>query len=165
MKVSTYILGVAIAATLVVACSSSTTPATTYAIAGVCGPLKVVQNTAAATPTLNVDGGCALGPAGNFVLETQVPFQPGASGSITVDAGAAFIQGTDVLSSNFAGQANVHTSGTTANVDLSGTFTYSGGTGKFSDATGSASADGGIVVDSTTLSITGSLNLTGSVTY
>jgi hypothetical protein len=124
MRVLKYILAVGAVAAWVAACSTSSTPAkTTSAISGVCGPLKVVQNTTATTPTLNVDGGCALGQAGDFVIETQVPFTVGADGGIPVNVAASFVQGTDVLDSNFAGVANVHTSGANANVDLSGTFT------------------------------------------
>jgi hypothetical protein len=169
MKTTGVVLGLALAAALAVACSSSSSGPTVFAVSGECGPLPVTI----ATP-LQLHGPCNLGPPGEFGLDAGLQIIIGQScGPTPVGINADWIQGGSVIHSSFTGGAQlpcVPDGGTatdlTQTIPFSGTFIYLGGTGAFSDATGSATADGGVIPD---FAAGGSLNasflLSGSLTY
>jgi hypothetical protein len=168
MKTNGMVLGLALAAALAVACSSSSGP-TTFAISGECGPLPV-----SISATLSLHGPCNLGPPGEFSLDAGLQINIGeACGPTPVGITADWFQNGSAIYSSFTGGAQlpcVPDGGTatdlTQPIPFSGTFTYSGGTGAFADATGTAIADGGVIPD---FSAGGSLNanflLSGSLTY
>src|SRR5450755_510474 len=168
MKTTGMVLGLAPAAALAVACSSTSGP-TTFAINGECGPLPVNISS-----TLTLHGPCNLGLPGEFTLDAGLQIDIGqACGPTAVGITADWIQNGSAIHSTFVGGAQlpcVRDGGTatdlTQTIPFSGTFTYVGGTGIFSDATGSATADGGVVPD---FAAGGSLNadflLSGSLTY
>lgn len=140
------------AAAAVAACSSSST----YGINGTCGPLTIGNS----GTLITVAGPCALGGAGNFTLAAALDVTLGTTGSVPVSADAGFAQGGNVLFSKFSGTAVVPTV-LTDPIPIEGIFTFQGGTGGYSDATGSATADGGVNF------VAGQANLllNGSVTY
>jgi hypothetical protein len=169
MKTTHVVLGLAAALAVAVACSSSPSGPVQYTIAGACGPLPVVI----ANP-LSLTGPCNLGTAGAFTLDAGLAITIGAScGHTNVGMTADWEQGGSAMHSTFTGGANlpcVMDGGTatdlTQPIPISGTFTYSGGTGGFSDATGSAFADGGVVANlAAGGSLSASFSLAGSVTY
>ncbi|HXX32340.1 MAG TPA: hypothetical protein VEJ89_16685 [Myxococcaceae bacterium] len=144
-----------VAAAVAGACSSSTT---TYAVNGTCGPLAIGSSGVLFT----IAGPCDLGQAGNFAIAATVDVTLGASGAVPVSIDAGFVQNGYVLYSKFSGTADVPDSGLlTTPIGISGTFTFQGGTGQFSDATGTAAADGGVNLGTTSANLT----LVGSVTY
>jgi len=150
-----YVLGlVGCAAVLAAACSSKTT----YTVNGLCGPL-VVASDPVNPALLDISGPCQLGPAGDFSIGAAIGFNAGAVGGVPVAADAGFIQGGAVLFSTFNGTANIASPPTSASID--GTFTFNGGTSQFSDATGSAVADGGIDL----ITFKANLFLNGTVSY
>ena len=153
MKRRTILVLVGTAAVAVAACSSSST----YGINGLCGPLTIGSS----GTLITVAGPCALGGAGNFTLAAALDVTLGATGAVPVVADAGFVQGGNILFSRFSGTANVPTNPLTTPVTIGGTFTFQGGTGGYSDATGSATADGGVNLGAGEAN----LLLNGSVTY
>jgi len=154
MKRRTILVLVGAAAVAVAACSSSTS---TYGINGLCGPLAIGSS----GTLITVAGPCALGGAGNFTLAAALDVTLGATGAVPVVADAGFVQGGNVLFSRFNGSADVPTNPLTTPITIAGTFTFQGGTGGYSDATGSATADGGVNLGAGQAN----LLLNGSVTY
>jgi hypothetical protein len=165
MRKTHVVLGLALAGVLAVACSSSSGP-TTFTIAGSCGPLPVTPSN-----PLTLTGPCTLGAAGDFTLDAGLAIQIGqACGPTAVGITADWIQGTSAIHSSFTGGANLPClpdAGTdiTQPIPISGTFTYAGGTGGFSDATGTALADGGVTANVAQGTLTAQFSLTGSLTY
>jgi hypothetical protein len=163
MTKTRLVLGLALAGVLFVACSSSTAPVTAT-IAGSCGPLPV--NIAR---VLTLSGPCDLGSLGEFTLDAGLSIDLGqACGNTAVGITADYAQNGTVIHSGFTGGANLPClpdGGTdiTMPIPFSGTFTFAGGTGAFSDATGSAFADGGVTA--TESGLTAQYSLAGSLTY
>jgi hypothetical protein len=164
MRKTHVVLGLAVAAALAVACSSSSGP-TTYAISGTCGPLNAQLN----GTSIELSGPCALGAAGNYTIDAGLLVNLGACGETPVAITADFIQSTTaLLHSTFSGQADIpctdnQTIDFTKPIVVGGTFLYSGGTGVFVDATGAADAGGAVTASLTSFSA--ELALTGSLTY
>jgi len=169
MRKTRRVLGLAIAAALAVGCPSSSSGPTMFAITGECGPLPVTISS-----TLSLHGPCDLGPPGQFSLDAGLQIDIGQPcGPTPVGITADWIQNGSAIHSTFVGGAElpcVPDGGTatdiTQPIPISGVFTYAGGTGPYSDATGTATADGGVTAD---FSAGGTLNanfsLTGSLTY
>jgi hypothetical protein len=165
MRKTHVVLGLAVATALAVACSSSSSGPTTYAISGTCGPL----NAQLVGTAIALSGPCALGPAGNYTLDAGLLVNLGACGETPVAITADFIQSsTALVHSTFSGQAAIpcNDAGSidiTKPIDVGGTFLYSGGTGVFVDATGSADAGGAVTASLS--GFTAELALSGSLTY
>jgi hypothetical protein len=169
MTKTRLVLGLALAGVLAVACSSSTAPVTAT-IAGACGPLPV--NIAS---TFTLSGPCDLGSLGTFAIDAGLQINIGqACGNTNVGITADFAQNGTVIHSGFTGGANLPCpldGGTMADITqpipISGTFTYAGGTGAYSDASGTAFADGGVTPnfsgEGAALNV--SFTLAGSLTY
>ncbi|HMK72931.1 MAG TPA: hypothetical protein VK454_06310 [Myxococcaceae bacterium] len=155
MKARSVLVLLGLAAAVAVACSSSSP--TTYTIDGTCGPLTVGSSGAVFT----VHGPCALGQAGNFTLGASLNVTFGADGGVPVSIDAGFAQGGNILYSTFNGIADVPGNPLSAPIIINGAFNFSGGTGPYADATGHATADGGVDL----AGLTASLNLVGSVSY
>lgn len=163
MRTTGVVLGVALAAALVVACSSSSGP-TSYTIAGSCGPLPVTISS-----TLLLSGPCVLGAPGDFSLDAGLAIDLGqACGPTQVGITADWIQGGSAIHSSFGGSATLPClpdGGTdiTQPIPFTGTFAYLGGTGPYADAVGSATADGGVTASQTGLSA--GFSLSGTISY
>ncbi|MGO8971092.1 MAG: hypothetical protein ACLQDQ_16150 [Myxococcaceae bacterium] len=161
MMKTCVVMGLALAAALVAACSSGPT---TYTINGSCGPLA-----AEISSEILLSGPCNLGPAGQYTLDAGLAVNIGACGNEPVTIAAQWIQGSSYINSSFTGAAVIgckpNDGGTdlTQPITVAGVFTYSGGTGTFSDATGTAAVDGGVTASNTGLTAT--LGLTGTLTY
>jgi hypothetical protein len=164
MKKTHVVLGLTATLALAMACSSSSGP-TTVAISGTCGPLAATLNGTA----IELGGPCALGPAGNFTIDAGLLVNLGACGDTPVAITADFIQSSSALvHSAFSGQADIpcNDAGTidlTKPIVVAGTFSYAGGTGIYSDATGAADAGGAVTASLSGFSA--ELALTGSLTY
>jgi hypothetical protein len=164
MKKTHMVLGLTATLALAMACSSSSGP-TTVAISGTCGPLSATLNGTA----IELAGPCALGPAGNFSIDAGLLVNLGACGDTPVAITADFIQSsTALVHSTFSGQADIGCNDAgktdiTQPITVAGTFTYSGGTGIYADATGAADAGGAVTASLT--SFTAELALSGSLTY
>ena len=169
MRKTYVVAALALAAAVAAACSSTTGPAdagpTTYTIAGGCTNLPVTLSGASVT----LSGICDLGPQlGDFVLDAGLGISLGACGDAGVTITADWTQGSSVLYSTFTGNADVPCSaGNSGTIPIDGTFTFAGGTGPYSDATGSAALDGGVAFGTSPTVPIGPVDfsLTGSLTY
>jgi hypothetical protein len=90
---------------------------------------------------LHIDGECVFAPIGPLTLSADqtVVFNPDGSSTITNTATYTARNG-DQLRASFLGTGSQPDE--MGNVCFEGTETYSGGTGRFTDATGSATVDG-----------------------
>jgi hypothetical protein len=168
MRKTHVVLGLALAGALAVACSSSSSGPTTFTVAGTCGPLAAVLG---AGGTIALNGPCNLGAAGDYTIDAGLSVNlalcTGVTGPVTspVSISAQFIQSsTAVLNSSFVGAADITCPLAPQTIGVGGTFTFAGGTGPYVDATGTAIADGGVVV-SETEGFSATLGLNGSLTY
>jgi hypothetical protein len=165
MRKTHVVLGLTLAAALAVACSSSSSGPTSYAISGTCGPLAATLHGTA----IELGGPCDLGPAGAYTLDAGLLVNLGACGDTPVSITADWIQSsTALIHSTFTGQADVPCKADggidiTQPIDVGGTFTYSGGTGTFADATGAADAGG--AVTASLAGFTANLALSGTLSY
>jgi hypothetical protein len=167
MRKTHVVLGLAFAAALAVACSSTSGPAT-FTVEGTCGPLAAVLG---AGGTISLSGPCNLGSAGDYTIDAGLSVNlalcTGVTGPVTspVSISAQFIQSsTAVLNSSFVGAADITCPLGPQTIGVGGTFTFAGGTGPYVDATGTAIADGGVVV-SDVGGFSATLGLNGSLTY
>jgi hypothetical protein len=143
-----------ISGAVALACSSGPT---TYAIDGTCGPLTI-GNTGV---LITVAGPCTLGAAGSFAIAAALDLPVGApAGPTPISIDAGFVNSNGTLLSRFAGTADIPAA-LTDPIEITGTFTFSGGTNIYADATGSATADGGVDF----VGGSASLKLLGSVSY
>jgi hypothetical protein len=154
MKTRYAVMLLGISGAVAIACSSGPT---SYAIDGTCGPLTIGN----VGTLFTVAGPCTLGAAGDFAiaaaLDAPLGGPPGPR-PVSIDAG--FVNSNGTLLSRFAGTADVPAS-LSDPIEIAGTFTFSGGTNIYADATGNATADGGVdLVGGST-----SLKLLGSVSY
>ncbi len=165
MRKTHVVLGLTLALAVAVACSSSSGPVTAT-ISGACGPLPVTISS-----HLTLSGPCTLGSLGDFTLDAGLSIQLGqACGNTPVGITADWNQNGSLIHSTFAGGANLPCTadgGTdiTQPIPISGTFTYAGGTAAFSDATGTAFADGGVMANIAAGNLSANFSLAGSLTY
>lgn len=166
MRMTHVVLGLAAAAALAIACTSSSGPMT-YVVSGTCDPLNAtLKGTAIA-----LSGPCNLGAAGDYTLDAGLSVNLATCDGGTyvvinpVAIQAQFIQSSNgTLNASFVGTASISCPLGPETIPVAGTFTFAGGTGSYTDATGTATVvDGGVVVTDTGFSA--SLGLTGSLTY
>lgn len=149
-KLWILLLGIAVA----VACGK-----TTYTVSGSCPDLQV---SIFMSGGLNLAGPCDLGPAGKFTFATNInSLTLNTVNQISIDGGLVSVSNASVLYSKFEGTLDLRNFFTADFFPIVGTVTFNGGTGPYSDATGSAAVDGGWDTNAGTVS----LLLNGSLSY
>jgi hypothetical protein len=107
-----------------------------------------------------------LGRTHNVVIQSVIPTGPPAGAllsGIVNNTGAYVAANGDRVNSSFTGTSVTNLADFTA--EFEGTETFSGGTGRFAEASGTAHIQGTAVLDPATGTGTGQFSIAGTITY